>query len=71
LIHPRGSELAKESGPAEPELSRYSGPIKLDDARSDMDELNDRFLYFVDVDDGRGKVLYLRHDGDYGLVEPA
>jgi len=36
-----------------------------------MDELNHRFLYFVDAYDGRGKVLYLRHDGDYGLVEPA
>ena len=56
LIHPPG---------------RYPGPIKLDDARADMDELNDRFLYFIDIDDGRGKVLYLRHDGDYGLVEPA
>jgi hypothetical protein len=31
---------------------------------------NHRFLYFIDAADGRGKVLYLRHDGDYGLVEP-
>jgi hypothetical protein len=36
-----------------------------------MDVLNHRFLYFVDAADGRGKVLYLRHDGDYGLVEPS
>ena len=35
-----------------------------------MDVLNHRFLYFIDAVDGRGKVLYLRHDGDYGLVEP-
>jgi hypothetical protein len=35
-----------------------------------MDVLNHRFLYFIDTADGRGKVLYLRHDGDYGLVEP-
>jgi ribosome-associated translation inhibitor RaiA len=72
LIHQPGSELANE-GPelVVPEPSRYSGPVKLDDARADMDELNARFLYFVDIDDGRGKVLYLRHDGDYGLVEPA
>ncbi|MEA2466341.1 MAG: hypothetical protein QOJ57_467 [Thermoleophilaceae bacterium] len=73
LIHPPGSRLAEDSGNAYvvPEPSRYPGPIKLDDARADMDELNHRFLYFVDLDDGRGKVLYLRHDGDYGLVEPA
>jgi len=30
-----------------------------------------RFLYFIDADDERGKVLYVRLDGDYGLVEPA
>jgi hypothetical protein len=36
-----------------------------------MDLLNHRFLYFIDADDGRGRVLYLRHDGNYGLVEPA
>jgi hypothetical protein len=35
-----------------------------------MDWLNHRFLYFIDSGDGRGKVIYLRHDGDYGLVEP-
>jgi hypothetical protein len=31
-----------------------------------------RFLYFGDADDdGRGKVLHLRRDGDYGFVEAA
>jgi hypothetical protein len=24
----------------------------------------------IDAADGRGRVLYLRHEGDYGLVEP-
>jgi ribosome-associated translation inhibitor RaiA len=71
LIHPPGSELAGENGLVTPEPSRYSTPLKLDDARAEMDEVNHRFLYFVDIDDQRGKVLYLRHDGDYGLVEPA
>jgi low temperature requirement protein LtrA len=27
-------------------------------------------IYFIDERDGRGKVLYVRRDGDYGLVEP-
>jgi putative sigma-54 modulation protein len=52
------------------EPSRYSEPLTLDRARTEMDFLNHRFLYFIDAEDGRGKVLYLRHDGDYGLVEP-
>jgi ribosome-associated translation inhibitor RaiA len=71
LIFPPGSTLADEGDEivvAEP--SRYSSPLTLDTARAEMDLLNHRFLYFVDAEDGRGKVLYLRHDGDYGLVLP-
>jgi hypothetical protein len=25
----------------------------------------------VNVESGRGNVIYLRHDGHYGLIEPA
>jgi ribosome-associated translation inhibitor RaiA len=71
LIHPQGSALADENDIVVAEPSRYSGPLTLDAARAEMDVLNHRFLYFIDAADGRGKVLYLRHDGDYGLVEPA
>lgn len=71
LLHPQGSALADEGPPVVPEPSRYSEPLPLANARAEMDLLNHRFLYFVDADDGRGKVLYLRYDGDYGLVEPA
>jgi ribosome-associated translation inhibitor RaiA len=70
LIHPPGSDLADEDDVVVPERSRYSEPLALATARAEMDMLNHRFLYFIDADDGRGKALYLRHDGDYGLVEP-
>jgi hypothetical protein len=70
LLHPHGSELAGEDEIVVPEPSRYSEPLTLERARTEMDWLNHRFLYFIDADDGRGKVIYLRHDGDYGLVEP-
>jgi ribosome-associated translation inhibitor RaiA len=70
LLHPRGSKLADENDIVTPEPSRYEGPITLEKARAEMDWLNHRFLYFVDAGDGLGKVIYLRHDGDYGLVEP-
>jgi hypothetical protein len=43
--------------------------IALVDARSEMEVLNHRFVYFIASEVRRGKVLYLRHDGDYGLVE--
>jgi hypothetical protein len=53
-----------------PEPSRYGDPLTLAQARAEMDLVDHRFLYFTDAADGRGKVLYLRSDGDYGLVEP-
>jgi len=71
LLFPQGSVLADEDDVVVPEPSRYSEPLTLARARGEMDILNHRFLYFTDADDARGKVLYLRHDGDYGLVEPA
>jgi putative sigma-54 modulation protein len=70
LLHPPGSSLAGENDVVTPRPSRYDEPISLSEAREQMDWLNHRFLYFVDAADGRGKVLYLRHDGDYGLVDP-
>ena len=70
LLHPRGSVLADEGDLVVPEPSRYSEALKLRDARVEMDFLNHRYLYFTDARDSWGKVLYLRADGDYGLVEP-
>jgi ribosome-associated translation inhibitor RaiA len=70
LLHPQGSALADEDTPVVPEPSRYSEPLALAAAHAEMDLLSHRFLYFIDADDRRGKLLYLRHDGDYGLVEP-
>ena len=66
------------SAPADPESqegisresSRYSGSLSIEDAISEMDELNHRFMYFNDAAADRGAVLYLRYDGHYGLIEP-
>jgi ribosome-associated translation inhibitor RaiA len=52
LIFPPGSELAHEDHVV-PEPSRYTEPLTADAARAEMDELNHRFLYFIDADDGR------------------
>jgi ribosome-associated translation inhibitor RaiA len=71
LIHPPGSPLVDEADIVVPKEDKYGGPVTLRHVREEMDLANHRFLYFIDADDGRGKVLYLRHDGDYGLVEPA
>jgi ribosome-associated translation inhibitor RaiA len=71
LLFPPGSKLDDERDIVVPKESRYPGPIELRQARTEMDFLDHRFLYFIDAEDARGKVIYLRHDGDYGLVQPA
>jgi ribosome-associated translation inhibitor RaiA len=71
LLFPEPSPLADEGDIVVPTPSRYPAPLALSAARIEMDFLDHRFLYFLDAEDKRGKVIYLRHDGDYGLVEPA
>jgi ribosome-associated translation inhibitor RaiA len=71
LLHPQGSVLADEADEiVVPKPSRYSGALTLAEARAELDLVRHAFLYFTDAADLRGKVLYLRRDGDYGLVEP-
>jgi ribosome-associated translation inhibitor RaiA len=76
LLFPPGSVLADEGDPDVAQPSWFSEPLPFATARQEMDLLNGRavntrFLYFIVAGDRRGKVIYLRLDGDYGLVEPA
>lgn len=41
------------------------------DAIERLDALRLPFLFFVDLAQGRGSVLYQRYDGQYGLITPA
>lgn len=43
--------------------------MTLDSARTLLDAEDVSFVFYV-ADDGRGRVLYRRNDGHYGLVEP-
>lgn len=42
--------------------------LALEDAELLLDESETPFVFFVDVDAGRGRVLYRRYDGHYGLI---
>lgn len=71
IIEPAGTEFP--GAPEEAVLyeeSRFSEPITLDAAVAEMNELDHRFLYFIDAETERGNVIYLRYDGHYGLIEP-
>jgi len=52
------------SGPAPVEM-------KLDDAVSLLDESDQPFVFALDPETGRGRVVYRRYDGHYGVVTPA
>lgn len=45
-------------------------PMSVDDAILQMELLSHSFFVFVDADTDRVNVLYLRKDGDLGLMEP-
>ena len=45
-------------------------PISVDDAILQMDLLGHGFFVFINADTDRANVLYLRKDGDLGLLEP-
>ena len=41
-----------------------------EDAIAAMEELGHQFFVFVNAETERIAILYRRHDGDYGLIEP-
>jgi putative sigma-54 modulation protein len=45
-------------------------PMSVDEAIAQMEALEHSFFLFLDADTDRLKLLYQRHDGDYGLIEP-
>ena len=50
---------------------RFSmGPMSVEDAIDQMELLNHDFFLFYNLDRDGYNVVYRRHDGDYGLIEP-
>ncbi len=45
--------------------------LALGEAQERLDAGNERFVFFVSPDTGRGNIVYLRYDGHYGLITPA
>lgn len=70
IIEPPGTPRPANGCPLRA-TSRFSEPVALEAAISEMNEVPHRFLFFVDAATGRGAVIYLRRDGHYGVIEPA
>ncbi|SDI14514.1 Sigma 54 modulation/S30EA ribosomal protein C terminus [Actinokineospora alba] len=45
--------------------------LTVEEAQVRFDLSGQRLLFYADADDNRGRVLYRRDDGDYGLIHPA
>lgn len=67
--------LPDEDEVAEPTIARTKRhvlrPMTAEDAAVQMDALGHDFFMFRNADTDEINVIYLRHDGDYGLIEPA
>jgi len=61
-----------EHAPEVVRVKRYVlRPMSADDAAMQMEALGHSFFVFKNVDTDLVSVIYLRHDGDYGMIEPA
>jgi hypothetical protein len=61
-------------GPVNPSITVSETPaprLSLSEAVSWLEAAGQPFLFFTDVETGRGSVLYRRYDGHYGLIAPA
>jgi ribosome-associated translation inhibitor RaiA len=67
LMHPDGVPDAASPVPVR---GAPAIPRTLAGARELLDASDDRFVFFLDPDTGRGRVLYRRYDGHYGLITP-
>jgi ribosome-associated translation inhibitor RaiA len=53
-------------------ISPHPAPrLTVDEARDRLEFAGQPFVFFADASTGRGRVLYHRYDGHYGLITPA
>ena len=45
-------------------------PMSVEDAITQLEQLGHSFYMFDNAENGKVCVLYVRRDGDYGLLEP-
>lgn len=72
LVHPEPDAVDLGDTVAPIEVAAESVP-RLDEvaARETLDASGRRWLFHLAEEDGRGRILYRRYDGNYGLILPA
>ncbi len=71
LLEPStSSSLAATAAPIRHRATRPPR-LSTEEAVDLFDQGVEPFVFFVDPEDGRGRILYRRYDGHYGLITPA
>lgn len=72
LLHPDGDGVHLDGVVAPIELSTAVVPTMTEaEARESLDASGRRWLFHVEPASGRGRIMYRRFDGNYGLILPA
>ena len=70
----RGELKTETAGPSQPEVVKVKRfamkPMSVIEAAEQMVALGHNFFFFLNTDTDELNVLYLRQDGNYGLIEP-
>ena len=71
----QGSDVWDSEGPAGGDLVKIKRfnmkPMTVEDAAFQMQLLGHSFFMFLDTESDRYNVLYLRDDGNFGLIQPS
>jgi ribosome-associated translation inhibitor RaiA len=66
----RGDAVPAEESAVRIEVVRDAPTLTEGEARERLDLSGEPFVFYLDPRTGRGRVLYLRYDGHYGLITP-
>ena len=67
----RGESLPPAESASSVEVTGAAPTLSETDAKSRLELSGEPFVFYLDPDDRRGRVLYFRYDGHYGLITAA
>lgn len=71
LIQPTHARPTSQIAPAIDASPVIPAPLMTEDATALLDLGGEPFVFYLDPETRRGRVLYRRYDGHYGLISPA
>ena len=70
MTHPKPDRLGPVPGSMK--VSKLPAPrLTVEEAAERLEAMGQPFVFFADIRTGRGRLIYHRYDGHYGLIRPA